>query len=342
MKKHRARREVASLSLSFLDAVTCGFGAIILLLVITKVFEPIRLEESNVELDGLIVKYEQELRDILGETDRVRRQRLSTESEIEMDTDQIAALEAELTRIRAAFESEQSEAEIAAEIAGQMATARQSLTEEMERLIGRNRPRPEDYKIGGIPVDSEYIIFLIDSSGSMRRYEWDRVVSTLQETLAIYPTVKGIQVMNDQGNHLLISYRREWIPDTPANREWIIQELRNWEAYSTSNPRRGILAAIDTYYDPNKKISLYVYSDDFSSGREAINGLIREVDARNSRRGDGEQLVRIHAVAFPVFYDVLGLDQFFNSTGADFGVMMRILCMRNGGTFVALPSRHRV
>ena len=67
MKKHRARREVASLSLSFLDAVTCGFGAIILLLVITKVFEPIRLEESNVELDGLIVKYEQELRDILGE-----------------------------------------------------------------------------------------------------------------------------------------------------------------------------------------------------------------------------------------------------------------------------------
>jgi hypothetical protein len=322
--------------------VTCGFGAIILLLVITKVFEPVRLEESNVELDGLIVKYEQELRDILGETDRVRRQRLSTESEIELDTEQIAALEAELTRIRGAFDDTQSEAEIAAEIAGQMATARQSLTEEMERLLGRNRPRPEDYKIGGIPVDSEYIIFLIDSSGSMRRYEWDRVVSTLQETLAIYPTVKGIQVMNDQGNHLLISYRREWIPDTAANREWIIQELRNWEAYSTSNPRRGILEAIDTYYDPNKKISLYVYSDDFSAGRENINGLIREVDSRNSRRGDGEQLVRIHAVAFPVFYDVLGRDQFFNSTGADFGVMMRILCMRNGGTFVALPSRHRI
>jgi hypothetical protein len=342
MKKKRFRREVASLSLSFLDAVTCGFGAIILLLVITKVFEPIRLEESNTELDGLIVKYEQELRDILGETDRVRRQQLSSENEIEIDTEQIAALEAELTRIRAAFQSEQSEAEIAAEIAGQMATARQSLTEEMERLLGRNRPRPEDYKIGGIPVDSEYIIFIIDSSGSMRRYEWDRVVSTIEETLAIYPTVKGIQVMNDQGNHLLISTRGEWINDTAVMRAYILEELRDWEAFSTSNPRRGILTAIDQYYDPNKKISLYVYSDDFSTGREAINGLIREVDARNTRRGDGEKLVRIHAVAFPVYYDVLGPDTFANSTGADFGVMMRILCMRNGGTFVALPSRHRI
>ena len=340
--KKRPRREIASLSLSFLDAVTCGFGAIILLLVITKVFEPIRLEESNTELDGLIVKYEQELRDILGETDRVRRQRLSTENEIEMDTEQIAALEAELTRIRAAFDNTQSEAEIAAEIAGQMATARQSLTEEMERLMGRNRPRPEDYKIGGIPVDSEYIIFLIDSSGSMRRYEWDRVVSTLEETLAIYPTVKGIQVLNDQGSHLLLSSRGEWITDTPSMREYIIDELRRWEAFSSSNPRRGILTAIDQYDDPDKKISLYVYSDDFSSGPESINGLIREVDARNTRREDGEQRVRIHAVAFPVFYDVLGRSQFFNSTGADFGVMMRILCMRNGGTFVALPSRHRI
>jgi hypothetical protein len=341
MKKRR-RRDIASLSLSFLDAVTCGFGAVILLLVLTKVFEPVRLEESNTELDGLIVKYEQELRDILGETDRVRRQRLSTENEVEIDSEQIAELEAELTRIRAAYQSEQSEAEIAADLAGQMATAKQTLTEEMERLLGSNRPRPEDYKIGGIPVDSEYIIFLIDTSGSMQRFEWDRVNSTLRETLDIYPTVKGIQVLNDQGNHLLESFRNEWIPDTPTNRQWILDELETWQDYSESNPRRGILSAIDRYYDPNKKISLYVYSDDFSSGWDNINGVITEIDQRNSRREDGEQLVRIHAVAFPVFYDVLGVEQFFNSTGAAFGVMMRIICMRNGGTFVGLPSRHRV
>ena len=141
-------REISSLSLSFLDAVTCGFGAIILLLVISKIFEPIRLEESDVELDGLIVRYEKELRDILGETDRVRRQQLSTRDDINLDETQITALEAELTRIRAAYQNEQSEAEISAEITGQLATAKQSLTEEMERLLGNNRPKPKDYKIG--------------------------------------------------------------------------------------------------------------------------------------------------------------------------------------------------
>ena len=339
MKKRRRNRELSTLSLSFLDAVTCGFGAIILLLVISKIFEPIRLEESDIELDGLIVQYEEELREILGETDRVRRQQLATENQIEFDERQVAALEAELTRIRAAHQSEQTEAEIAAEIAGELATAKQSLTDEMERLLGQNRPRPEDYKIGGIPVDSEYIIFIIDSSGSMRRYEWDRVVSTIRETLEIYPTVKGIQVLNDEGNHLLLSYRNEWIPDTPTNRQRILTELEDWEAFSSSNPRRGILAAIDRYYDPTKKISLYVYSDDFAQQSGAsINGVIAEVDRRN-REQNGERLVRIHGVAFPVYFDQLGASAFIGSTGADYYTMMRILCQRNGGTFVALHSR---
>jgi len=336
MKKKRRAREISSLSLSFLDAVTCGFGAIILLLVIAKIFEPIRLEESDNELDGLIVRYEKELRDILGDTERVRREQLATRNDIEIDESQIASLEAELTRVRAAYQNEQTEAEISDEIAGQLATAKQSLTEEMERLLGTNRPRPEDYKIGGIPVDSEYIIFIIDTSGSMKRFAWNRVQDQIRETLDVYPTVKGIQVMNDEGNHLLQSYRGEWIPDTPGTREIILDELARWDSYSNSSPRRGILAAIDRYYDPNKKISLYVYSDDFSNGPSGINSLVREVDYRNQARGrNKERLVRIHAVAFPVYLDVEGA---LGPTASAYATAMRILCQRNGGTFVALPS----
>ena len=52
------RREIETGSLSFLDVICCGFGAIILLLVLTKIFEPIRLEESHVELEGLIARYQ--------------------------------------------------------------------------------------------------------------------------------------------------------------------------------------------------------------------------------------------------------------------------------------------
>ena len=331
MKKKQ--REVSNLSLSFLDAISCGFGAIILLLVITKIFEPIRLEESDVELEGLIVRYEQELNEILGETDRVRREREVTEQEVTLDRRQLAQLERELTRIRSAYDQRQDENAIASQLAGQLELAKQSLTDEMERLLANYRPDPTDYVVGGIPVDSEYIIFIIDTSGSMRRYEWDRVQQQIQETLEVYPEVKGIQVLNDEGEHLFRSYRGDWIPDTPTRRSAIVDALRNWNAFSNSSPREGILEAIETYWAADKKISLYVYSDDFAQG--SIQAVVREVDRRNRIDAEGNRRVRIHAVAFPVFWDVTGT----LLTSQNFAILMRALCQRNGGTFVALPSR---
>jgi hypothetical protein len=331
----RKKRGIETLSLSFLDSISCGFGAIILLLVISKMFEPIRLEESESELEGLLAQYQQELNEILGETERVQRERISTDETVDDDRVQIAQLQRELTRIRAAFLERQDDAQISGELAGRLATAKQSLTEEMRRLLANNRPDIEDYKVGGIPVDSEYIIFIVDTSGSMRQYAWDRVQQQIQETLDVYPEVKGIQVLNDEGEYMFKSYRGEWIPDTPARRAAIVDGMRNWNAFSNSSPREGILAAIDDFYDPDKKISLYVYSDDFAQG--SINAVVREVDRRNQVGAEGTRRVRIHAVAFPVYYDVTGS----LLSAARFAILMRVLCQRNGGTFVALPSLRR-
>jgi hypothetical protein len=212
-----------------------------------------------------------------------------------------------------------------------LASAKQSLTEEMRRLLADYRPPIDEYKVGGIPVDSEYIIFLIDTSGSMRQYQWERVQQQLRETLEVYPTVKGIQIMNDEGEYMFKSYRDEWIPDTPTRRQAILDALKSWDAFSNSNPREGILAAIDKFYDPTKKISLYVYSDDFQQG--SINPVVREIDRRNRADAAGERLVRIHAVAFPAVYLMVG--ELY--TAANYATLMRIICQRNGGTFVALP-----
>ena len=330
--KKRTRRGVETLSLSFLDAVSCGFGAVILLLVITKIFEPIHLEESNIELAGLLARYEQELNEIIGETERVQRERIATDETVDDDQVQITQLQRELTRIRAAFLERQDDAEISADLAGSLAQAKQSLTDEMRRLLDNNRPNIDDYKVGGIPVDSEYIIFIVDTSGSMRQYAWNRVQSQIQETLDVYPEVKGIQILNDEGEYMFKSYRGEWIPDTPVRRQAIVDGMRNWNAFSNSSPREGILEAIDEFYDPTKKISLYVYSDDFAQG--SINAVVREVDRRNQLDAQGNRRVRIHAVAFPVYYDVTGA----LLSAARFAVLMRVLCQRNGGTFVALPS----
>ena len=55
------RRETETFSLSFLDVICCGFGAVILLLVITKIYEPITIERSQINRQGLLAVLQDEL-----------------------------------------------------------------------------------------------------------------------------------------------------------------------------------------------------------------------------------------------------------------------------------------
>ena len=89
----------------------------------------------------------------------------------------------------------------------------------MKRLLGlAHRRDPRDATVGGIPVDSEYVIFIIDTSGSMHNYAWPLVNQKMRETLNIYPKVKGLQVMNDMGQHMFRNYAGRWIPDMRLRR----------------------------------------------------------------------------------------------------------------------------
>ena len=330
MKRHR---QFEVFSMSFLDAICCGFGSIILLLIVSRVNAPGRLEQSRQDLDGLITRYQQELNDILGETDVVRHDEATADKELKTDSRQIEALRAELERTRSEVLATTQDSRVQNEIEGKLATAKQSLTDEMKRLLADYKPPIGEYKIGGVPVDSEYIIFIIDTSGSMKQFAWDRAIEELRQTLDVYPTVKGIQVMNDQGVPMFLSYRNEWIPDTPTRRKAIIEAMKHWDAFSASSPRNGILAALDNFYDPNKKISLYIYGDDFAVG--TIDSTVREIDRRNRADANGKRRVRIHAVLFPTIYAATGGQSLY--TAADFAILMRAICQRNGGTFVALP-----
>ena len=146
------------------------------------------------------------------------------------------------------------------------------LSDEMKRLLGIEYQRKNNL-IGGIPVDSEYIIFVIDTSGSMFSYSWDRMLREFEATLSIYPEVKGIQVMNDMGQYMFSRYRGQWIPDTPGRRKVIMDRLRTWNVFSNSSPVEGITQAIRTFYAPDKKISIYVFGDEFTG--ESIQQVVK-------------------------------------------------------------------
>lgn len=324
------RREAETVSISFLDVICCGFGAIILLLMITKIVEPIVLERSTVNLDGLVANLQANLFKIRGETKVLNRDLTVKNEQLSELRDKVARLRGDLSRIRAQYEASRQDATVSAKILGELELARQSLTEEMERLLGKGYSRKDDL-IGGIPVDSEYIIFVIDTSGSMFNYAWDKVQEQLIATLNIYPRVKGIQVMNDMGDYMFSRYRGQWIPDTPGRRKAIIKRMRTWNPFSNSSPVEGITRAIKVFYSADKKISIYVFGDEFT-GR-SIEDVIDTVDRINKVGASGDRMVRIHGIGFPVQFSQR---EALQTTGIRFATLMRELAFRNGGTFVGL------
>lgn len=324
------RRAAEEFSLSFLDVICCGFGAVILLLMITKTVQPQIIEASTVNLEGKLADLQEQIYDIRGESVVLNRDLNAKHKQLSEYTERIAILQGQLASARSQYDSIQVETNSNDVITEQLAIARQQLSDEMKRLLG-SQYLSKNNLIGGIPVDSEYIIFIIDTSGSMFSYAWERMIEEIQATLAIYPEVKGIQVMNDMGQYMFSRYRGQWIPDTPGRRKVIMQNLRNWNVFSNSSPVEGITAAIRTFYDPGKKISLYVFGDEFTG--DSIATVVETVDRINQTDAEGNRLVRIHGVGFPVQFIRASHLQ---TTGIRFATLMRELAYRNGGTFVAL------
>ena len=334
MKK--SRRDVEVFSLSFLDVICCGFGAIILLLVLVKIGEPRALEAAQAERIGLVAKLQEELYEIRGETNVLNRKLVTKREQVSEERVKVARLRGDLSKIQGQFAASAQLSQVSDIVEGRLLAAQQQLSEEQKRLRGkRSRPRPKDAPIGGIPVDSEYIIFIIDTSGSMKRFAWPLVMKKLEETLSIYPKVKGIQVMNDMGQYLFKSYSGKWIPDTRGRRKVILDRLRGWAPFSNSSPVEGITRAIRTYASRDHKVSLYIFGDEFTGN--SIDAVVETVDRINRKDADGHRLVRIHAIGFPTVFSNAGFSQ---TTGIRFATLMRILTRKNGGAFVGL-SRAR-
>ena len=332
--RRRSRRQIDIFNLSFLDVVSCGFGAIILLLVIIKISEPHVIERLAVDLTGLVQRLEAELFEIRGDTTVLNRELLSKQQQLSEVKEKLARLKGDLSDIRGQYSSTRNQYDAQTIIEGQLSSAKQSLSAEMRRVLGasyqRNLARAT---IGGVPVDSEYIIFIIDTSGSMKSHAWRGVLKKLEEVLSIYPQVKGIQVMNDMGDYMFSQYQGKWIPDTPARRKAIVKRLAGWEPFSNSSPVEGVEAAIRRFYSKDKRISLYVFGDDFARG--SIQAVVDTVGQLNRADKSGKTRVRIHTVGFPVLFD---FSKGLPVNAVRYAALMRKLAETNNGSFVGLNS----
>ena len=325
-------RETESFTVSFLDVASCGFGAMIILLMLAKPSQPSPLEVAEASPAAIISELQEQLFEIRGETRVVNRDLNAKQEQLSSIKERVARLRRDLSDVQGEFQSSKQLSDETTDEIGKLSLAQQSLTAEMQRLAA-NSSAPENKAIGGIPVDSEYIIFVIDTSGSMfNNPSWGKMLGVIEDTLNVYPEVKGIQIMNDMGDYMFDSFRGQWIPDTPARRTQILSTLSNWNPFSNSSPVEGVTRAINTFYAPDKKISIYVLGDDFQPGG-SIRDVLRTIDRINVEDADGNRLVRIHGIGFPTIF--AGPARFQQSVYR-YSTLMREMTQRNSGTFVGL------
>ncbi|MEH6576565.1 MAG: hypothetical protein V7731_05750 [Amphritea sp.] len=309
------RREFEIFNLSFLDIISCGFGAVVLLVLISNTSDQEPSSELNAVTDLLrnVFMAEARLADLSKALDSAEQQLAEYSRNKEV-------LNVEQQQIQKKLSAKEG-------LSVQLQNDSKSLELIQASLKRTSTPisttNKRDIEVGGIPVDSDYVIFIIDTSGSMKNI-WGRVIRELENILDIHPQVKGFQILNDNGSYLISAYVGKWIKDTPKRRKNVIDALRQWNKASNSSPVEGLEVALKTYAKAGASLSIYIFGDDYtgSSYDKVINSLSR----LNTNRINGKTLAKVHGVGF-----------LSNQSANRFSILMREVTRRNGGTFLALP-----
>src|SRR5262249_23203235 len=184
--------------------------------------------ESRVNLQAQLKNLQQQLQIIRGESDDLERQLLGRAERLQRERQKLEHLAGDLSRIQGQYSASSREAAVTNMLESGLVSAKQKLTAEMMRLLKDHANRPAVEAIAGIPVDSEYVIFIVDTSASMTSNHWEENLAVMDEILSLYPHVKGLQVMNDQGTYMFAGSRGRWIEDTPEQRAKIRAGAKHW------------------------------------------------------------------------------------------------------------------
>src|SRR4029453_18632815 len=125
---------------------------------------------------------------------------------------------------------------------------------------------------------------------------WSEAQAIVQEILSIYPKVRGMQIMDDEGKVMLGGTRGQWLTRTNVQRKQIVDRMKNWRAFSNSSPVEGIEEAIKVYWAADKRISLYVLGDEFTG--DSIQKALDDVATLNKVEKDARRRGRIHPAGF--------------------------------------------
>lgn len=290
----RRREEREIFGTSFLDVISCGLGAVVLMIILSKDVDSENVIESIFQRSQISVPLDTNLKAEVDEL-LIEDRQLSA---------RLASLSQRLNKTSA-----------------ELAQLKDSLTVIKEQKSSDKIGTINSKYNGGIPVSREYVIFIVDTSGSMKN-NWAMVKKVMTEILDTYPKVKGMQIMNDNGNYLIDGYSKRWIPDTVSARKRALEKFDSWNSFSNSSPEEGLEIALKTYAQKKEKVSIYVMGDDYTG--KSFETVINVVDRWNIDKSNGSRHAIIHGIGFP-----WGL-------GDRFSTLMRRVSSDNRGVFIAL------
>jgi len=320
MSIRKQRSPIEVFSLSFLDVISCAFGAVVMLILLAKNGEQGDFSQNaNVaDISETILALSQAETSIQSLEDKLAAQRAKAQS---------AAAESASNRTKAeALETSIARAERELQELSDQASGLELVKQRRERAAISVGQAPErDDEVGGIPVDSDYVIFIVDTSGSMKSM-WTKVVSSMEEVLNNHPQVNGFQIMSDNGEYLLTSSAGRWRKDTSGQRQAVLRAMYSWSGSSNSSPVEGIESALRTYGGRTDSLALYVFGDDYSGGSYDLT--LDSINRLNTNK-QGKKIARIHAIGFREPRRNLTTDSL------KFSTLMTEVARQNRGTFIS-------
>jgi len=325
------RRPIEVFSLSFLDCLCCGFGAILLLFILSIGSGPHGVE-SEIDVPTLEL-----MRDKLAmlEADIADKAAIleaainseETSAERERINSLIKELESTLADLEQEYDSKKAN----------LSTAEQAAAE-AKRLL--ESFKHEDLPPIGLPADATHVAFVIDTSGSMRNQLTKQlhygVIEQIREILDSLPEVRSIQFLDTSGNYMLNGRNGFWLPDTPGLRQQALQQILRYPIMSESDPTRGLRKAISDLKPALKgddAMSLYVVGDDFRGSTQSLLINLDRLNPKNTTTG--KRPVSISAIGFPTLISPFQLGAPQGNTR--FANIMREIAEAHDGVLILKP-----
>ena len=302
--------------MSFLDIMPCGFGALVLILLISEFQETeikVVINDANKLLDT---------NDLM----ETRINELSViDDKIDTELIELSQINNNIKKLKIILKKRQLISKNLNDLASD-----NEYSINKKRSAKQNQPI-EQNEASGIKIDSRYLVFIIDNSGSMQTSgPWSRVLQEIDSIIQTFPSLEGYLILNDAGK--TIHGGSPWLKPSKSNRSTSINLLKaNPNKYmSLSNPVIALKVAINRYGVNYKDVGVFVVGDDVLDNNR-IENISNDILKLNSLPG-GLKKVRINAIAFLTAKD----EAIYEQQNMNYLILMRELTEQSGGALVVV------